>query len=92
MSDVNIDKLAELARLEIPESEKESIRKDFGAILNYIKQIEEVDMPLESVQSYDMTNVFRPDVVTQEKGTYSESIKNEMPDQEQGFLKVKQIM
>ncbi|MBI2630984.1 aspartyl/glutamyl-tRNA amidotransferase subunit C [Candidatus Nomurabacteria bacterium] len=40
----DVENLAELARIELSEEEKEALLKDFGGILAYVKTIEEVKL------------------------------------------------
>ena len=88
----DIDKLAELARLEIPQEEKEQVLKDLTSIMGYVAQIGEVNIPTDLVMEYDLQNVMRADVATNEGGAYTDALIAEMPDHEDGFLKVKQIL
>ena len=88
----DIDKLAELARLEIPQEEKEQVLKDLTSIMGYVAQIGEVNIPTDLVMEYDLQNVMRADVATNEGGMYTDALIAEMPDHEDGFLKVKQIL
>lgn len=41
----DIEKLAELARIEIPEEEKETLRKEVDSILGYIGEISSLTAP-----------------------------------------------
>ena len=40
----DIEKLAELAKIELTDSEKEALLKDLDSILGYVKQIESVEV------------------------------------------------
>ena len=92
MNTEDLENLATLARLDLATEEKEAIVKDFGSIMNYIAQIGEVSVPGDLVPEYSLTNVMRADVVQNEGGTYTDRIISEMPDHEDGYLKVKQIL
>ena len=92
MDITDIDKLAELARLEIPQAEKEQVLKDLTSIMGYIAQIGEVSVPTDLVPEYDLYNVMREDVVTTDGGQYTDKLIAQMPDHEGGLLKVKQIL
>lgn len=92
MDITDIDKLAELARLEIPQDEKEQVLKDLTAIVGYIAQIGEVSVPTGGVIKYDLQNVMRDDNVTNDSGVYTDALIREMPDHEGNLLKVKQIL
>ena len=88
----DIDKLADLARLEIPQEEKEQVLKDLTSIVGYVAQISELTIPSDLVFEYDLQNVMREDIVTNESGTYTDKLVSEMPDHQDGYLKVKQIL
>lgn len=92
MDITDIDKLALLARLEIPQAEKEQVLKDLTAIVGYIAQIGEVSVPTDGIATYDLQNVMRDDVVTNDSGQYTDALIREMPDHADGLLKVKQIL
>ncbi len=87
----DIDKLAELARLDIPANEKESVLKDLGSILKYIDQISEVSVA-ESREIPTHRNVMREDVVDEKNATYTDVLLKEAPKTQDGFLKVKKIL
>lgn len=59
----DIKKLANLARLTVPEAELESVGKDIGAILGFVDKITAVELGDVGAQSVDQTNVFRDDMV-----------------------------
>ena len=87
----DIKKLAGMARIEMSEEEMEGMLADFAPILAYVDQIKEA-VSDTVVPSYEKTNVMRDDVVTNERGEYTERILNGMPDTEKGYLKVKKIL
>ena len=87
----DIKKLATLARVEMDDKELEGIAKDFDSILAYVDQIREVsDSSLDN--TYPIVNVMREDIVTNKSGEYKDKLIAEMPDSQDGFLKVKQIL
>lgn len=92
MNIADVEKLAELARLAIPQEEKESFLRDLNSILGYINQIEEISVDSNKIPKFDLVNVMREDVVQNETGTYTNRLINEMPEHKDGFLKVKQIL
>ncbi len=87
-----IKKLATLARLDIPTNELEDIAYDFDAILAYVGQVQEVDLSSHMHIRSLLSNVVREDTVTNSTGEYSQSMLDQMPDSQDGFLKVKQIL
>ena len=88
----DVEALAELAKLELNQEEKEKILSDMEGILDYIKQIEEVDLPEEEDIKYENFNAWREDDVRQEKDFSPELISNQFPDSQNGFVKVKKII
>ena len=95
--DINgIKKLADLARIDMTESEMAGIAKDFVAILAYVGQVQEVSKSKEYTEKkqedYFLHNIVREDITTNKRGEHAEKIIKEMPDTQDGFLKVKQIL
>lgn len=90
-----IKKLSELARIEMTEEEMLEINKDFEPILAYVGQIQNVSnlAPKQGLgESAVLENIVREDIVTNEPNSNSEKIIKEMPETQDGFLKVKQIL
>ncbi|KKT00031.1 MAG: Aspartyl/glutamyl-tRNA(Asn/Gln) amidotransferase subunit C [Candidatus Nomurabacteria bacterium GW2011_GWF2_43_8] len=91
-----VENLAELARIELSEEEKKSLLKDMEGILGYIKQIKEVKVD-EVAPAQDLINVWREDLPAsggpEKSREFSpELIKEQFPDSQDGFLKVKKIL
>ena len=63
--DIKVEHIARLARLELTEAEKTAFRKEIPEILDYIKQLQEVDVEgIEpTAHAADIVNVMRPDVI-----------------------------
>ncbi len=91
MTNEDILKLGELAKIEIKPEEIESFKKDFESILGYIKQIESVDVGNVS-PSYLTENVAREDVSKNTPGEFSSELLSSAPNTENGFIKVKKIL
>ncbi len=88
----DVENLANLARLELSDIEKQQILKDMDGILDYVKVVESVDIPEVKPQS-NVYNVWREDILTPNDGDFSvELIKKQFPDSQDGFLKVKKIL
>jgi len=88
----DIEKLAELAKIELTNVEKASLLKDLDSILGYVKQIQEVEVEDENIE-YENRNVWREDLSRQGLAEFSEDlIKEQFPDSQDGFVKVKKIM
>jgi len=94
----DVKKLANLARIDMSDEEMKDIAKDFGAILAYVGQVQEVSK-LKNIESlhqnpdnYFLQNVMREDVSENKSGKYTDRILANAPDTQDGFLKVKQIL
>ena len=92
MQKADIDKLAQLARLDMSDSEKENLLGDFGSILEYIDQISSVDISNTQFESNVTQNVVREDAVKSSSDRTLELIAENLPESLDGFLKVKQIL
>lgn len=89
----DVENLAELAKLELTDKEKNQILKDLEGILAYVKQIEEVEVP-NIEPEYLNRNVWREDVPRREDEVEfsRELILEQFPDSKNGFVKVKKIL
>jgi aspartyl-tRNA(Asn)/glutamyl-tRNA(Gln) amidotransferase subunit C len=97
----DIEKLAELAKIELSESEKEKLLKDLDSILSYVKIIESVEIPYGGQGSTFFNsqgrtlptsrNVMREDVVVP-RAFARAALLNQFPDSQDGFLKVTKIL
>ncbi len=97
----DIENLALLARIELGDAEKASLLQDLDAILGYVKQIESLDLPVQAGVSkndeeYKLYNVWREDLPASggrnSTDFSSKLIKEQFPDSQDGFLKVKKIL
>jgi len=85
--------LGQLARIRINEQEVEGLQKDISAILEYVGTINDVvdEGKLEKVPG-PVYNVFREDTVTNEPGSYTKELLDEMPARHGDYLEVKKII
>jgi len=89
----DIEKLAELARIELTEEEKAKYLKDIGAILVYVDQIKGVVAGTsEEKKADDLRNVMRADEIKNESGENTANIVGEFPLKDGNYLKVKKIL
>ncbi|PIP68756.1 Asp-tRNA(Asn)/Glu-tRNA(Gln) amidotransferase GatCAB subunit C [Candidatus Nomurabacteria bacterium CG_4_9_14_0_2_um_filter_32_10] len=88
----DVENLAELAKIDLNEDEKEQILKDMEGILGYVKIIESVETPtIVGVPTGVGINVWREDEV--KPSIFSKDlILKQFPDSQDGFLKVKKIL
>ncbi len=91
MTEKDIEKLAELAKIRIPEGKTEGFLKDFESILDYVKQIESVDIE-DISQDFFLKNVARIDEVKNERGEFAEDLLSASPQTQDGFVKVNKIL
>ncbi len=87
----DVEKLAELARLELASEEKEVILKDLQAILGYVDQISKAPMS-EIKKEHSLRNVMREDENPHAAGIYTEKILAAAPETKDGFIKVQKIL
>ena len=86
----DVENLAELAKLELSVEEKKELLSDLEGILDYVKQIGEVKV--EDIKlDYTLHNVWREDVLEQREFS-TERIREQFPDSQDGFVKVKKIL
>jgi aspartyl-tRNA(Asn)/glutamyl-tRNA(Gln) amidotransferase subunit C len=86
----DIEKLAELAKIELTDAEKKALLKDLDGILGYVKQIESVDVP-DTKLEHKNKNVWREDKI-EPRDFSREEIISQFPDAQDGFVKVKKIL
>ena len=86
----DIENLAELAKIELNDTEKQGLLKDLDSILGYVKQIEVVEVP-DTVPEYENRNIWRDDS-EEERDFSADLITKQFPDSQDGFVKVKKIM
>jgi aspartyl/glutamyl-tRNA(Asn/Gln) amidotransferase C subunit len=104
---INIKKLALLARIKLSEEEKKELQKDFGAILSYVDKLQEIEVlsgttpttaegvaPLSSISKNitGLENVVREDEGAHDAGKFSKDLLDNAPATEKGFVKVKKIL
>jgi aspartyl-tRNA(Asn)/glutamyl-tRNA(Gln) amidotransferase subunit C len=86
-----VEHLANLARIELSEKEKEVFTQELSSILDYIKELQKVDTqgvePLSQVT--DLVNVKRKDEVSEDYA--ANEILDSAPYQENGQVKIKSV-
>ena len=89
-----VKRLAELARLSIPENDVSRLAGDFEHILAYVGKLNElsVEIPEADRGATPMVNVFREDGEPHETGKYTEAITAQFPNREGDALSVKAII
>jgi aspartyl-tRNA(Asn)/glutamyl-tRNA(Gln) amidotransferase subunit C len=93
----DIEKLAELSKIELTDNEKTGLLKDLDSILDYVKQITKVDLSAqaemtETISEYSNRSVWREDEISSAPDFSHDLIVAQFPDSQAGFIKVKKIM
>lgn len=91
MTEQDIEKLAELAKIKIPEGKAGAFIQDFESILGYVKQIESVEVG-DVAPNFFLKNVLRADANPHETGAMSEALLAAAPETHDGFVKVNKIL
>lgn len=97
ISGKDVKKLADLARIEVEESELEGLAGEMGDILEYVKSIQEfqsneAESEANTLEGLEVRNVMREDQNPNEPQSFSKEIIAEFPDSEGDYLKVKKIL
>lgn len=88
-----VERLASLARIAIPENKKASLAEEFGSVLTYIAQLDELTLSTSGTPVLPpVRNVFREDGNAHESGTWTESIVKAFPASSGNSLSVKKII
>ncbi|MBD2394414.1 Asp-tRNA(Asn)/Glu-tRNA(Gln) amidotransferase subunit GatC [Cyanobacterium aponinum FACHB-4101] len=92
LSQAEVKKVSNLARLHLTEAEEEAFAPQLSAILDYFEQLKELDT--ENVEpttrAIDVNNITREDV----QSTYEdrESLLNVAPERDDDFFQVPKIL
>lgn len=88
-----IEKLATLARIEVNDAEKESLRNDIESILEYVKSVNGLHSDEGGIEGTPiLRNVMREDMVTYKPGEFTEDLLSLAPYREGNYVKVKKIL
>jgi aspartyl/glutamyl-tRNA(Asn/Gln) amidotransferase C subunit len=87
----DVQKLASLARLSIPEEKLPAFAAEFDAILAYVGKLDELNVA-KGTNTPALRNVFREDGEPHESGKYTEKIAAQFPSRKGDALSVKQII
>lgn len=86
---IDIQKLAELARLLVPEAERQGLLKDMEAIVGFVDQVKSRQVE-GSVFAGDSKNILREDVVAPLSAAHD--IVSAAPDRKGRFVKVPKVI
>lgn len=86
-----VENLAKLCRIELKEEEKKSFSKEISSILNFIEQIQEVEIENFNSDTGFLKNVMREDEAPYEGGLFTDVLLAEAPERQDNYVKVKKI-
>lgn len=94
MDEAQIRHLAQLARIELTAEEIAAFQKDIAEILSYVDTLEEIVAGKDATAPAvgPVANVMREDKVTTPAGTYDDTLLAAMPETDNRYLIVKQIL
>lgn len=84
--------LSHLARIELTESEIESLQKDITDILDYVSVVSDIAADVPEKQLTPRYNIFREDEITNEPGALTEDILKQAPKRHGQYVEVKKIL
>lgn len=87
-----VKKLASLARLEVVPEEAEKLRSALNPILDYVGQINELEIRNPKSETGSQINNLRNDGDPHPSGEFTETLLSAAPDQEGNYFKVKKIL
>lgn len=87
--------LAELARLELTDEEKQQYETELADILGYVEQVREAVGDVDLTPSFEETevkNILRDDTEPHATGVYTRELLAEAPRTKDDFVQVKKIL
>ncbi len=90
--EMDIEKVARLARIELSEEEREAFRRQLGKVLEYMEQLNRVDTSEVEPTSHTtpVFNVFREDEIR--ISSSQEEVLGIAPEEEDGHFRVPRII
>lgn len=85
-----LDHLAHLARLAVPEEEKEQLRTDISNMVAFVDVIQKVDLGPKGETVFTQKNVARDDVVLPLESAYN--LVEAAPVHKDGFVQVPKVI
>jgi aspartyl-tRNA(Asn)/glutamyl-tRNA(Gln) amidotransferase subunit C len=87
----DIEKLSQLARIEISEKEKSELLQELQSIVGYISEIEQV-VSEKDILTYEHSNIVRADETTNTPGEYTQAILENAPKRNADYVQVDQVI
>lgn len=94
ISENEVKRIAQLARLGLEKSEIKKFQKELSLILDYIEKLKEADIADVGFYSPEASNVntTRRDEKREKVKAKPEKLLESFPEEKKGFLKVKQVL
>lgn len=94
LSEKEVERIAQLARLRLTPQELKRYQKDLSLILDYIGQLKKADVEGVSPTSHSVAveNVMRKDEFHMAESVRAHKLVEAAPLQEDGYIKVKAIL
>jgi len=94
ISEKDVKKLGQLARIGIKKEEVKSIQEDLEKILGFVSKLKELSIPEGDNLGVRKTptNNIREDDSDSKGGEYMEKLLEQAPDVEEEFVKVKKVL
>ena len=90
-TELELDNLSKLARIDILPDEKQKMLVDMQAILGYISEINSIEGDLSRGEE-DVFNIVREDIVTRDTGSNTNAILANAPKVKDGYVEVEQVL
>jgi|AntRauTorckE6833_2_1112554.scaffolds.fasta_scaffold00406_9 aspartyl-tRNA(Asn)/glutamyl-tRNA(Gln) amidotransferase subunit C len=94
LSNEDVLKLAELARITLDEQEVASFQEEINEVLSYVEQLQEVDLSdqVPTSQVTGLENVTRDDVIEDYGYSRDDLLSNTPELTKTGYIKVKRVL
>jgi len=87
-----VSDIANLARIEMSETEREKIAKTFAPIMEMIDQVNEIELDDNIQRDFSLRNVMREDQLRDDTSENREEVLREFPETKDNYLKSKKIL
>lgn len=88
----DIQKLTDLALVDMSETEIEKIQGEIKPILDYVSELQKLSAQDLEPAVGDIYNIMRDDANPHESGLHTEALLKELPQREGDYVKVKKIL
>jgi len=92
MTDIDIDHLAKLARIDVPKAEYDNLQKDLDNILAFVGEVQSALIADRGPKADVPKNAMREDTDPHESGIFTDALLKEAPKTRGGYVVVKKIL